>query len=264
MPFAALLLAATTAVPAVPLTPAGPWIVNVDENMCLLERNYPVADQRITLIFQPLLDLDGMEMYVATADRSDRQYQGLFKASVEPGAQTYTGRYYSVRSPKLNRRMTRIMTERVALDQLKDGDILHVQAKPVDLSFKIARPDKARVALQKCVDDLKKSWGIDPEMASRIVEPLDGNPARYFSTESYPPEAYHAGIYGRVVALLNINPQGTVDHCRIVSSAGSLLNDGTCKVALRIRFKPPRDRDGHALSSTYFLPVRWVLPGAPG
>jgi protein TonB len=95
------------------------------------------------------------------------------------------------------------------------------------------------------------------------VTPLDGNPGRYFTAQSYPSEALAAHVYGRVIALLNINAAGTVEQCRIVSSAGTALNNGTCKVAMRIRFKPPRDKEGVALPSTYVLPVRWTMPGAP-
>ena len=261
MPFTSLLLAAVTPAPA--LAPAGPWVVDVEENMCLLERSYPAGDQKVSLIFQPLLDTGGLELYVTTADKSDRQYQGAFTVHAGAAAQVFTGKYYSVWSAKSRMRLTRLMATRDMLDQLKDGDTLDVQAKPVSLAFKIVRPDKARLTLQGCIADLKKSWGIDDELASRVVEPLEGNPARYFNPSSYPPEAYQKGIYGRVIALLNISSEGAVEHCRIVSSAGTALNDGTCKVAMRIKFKPPRDKDGKPLPSTYTLPVRWVLPGAP-
>ena len=261
MPFAALLLAAVT--PLVPLAPTGPWVVHMEENMCLLERSYPAADQKILLMFQPLLDLGSMELYVITSDRSDRQYTGAYKASIEPGQHTQTGDYFSVVTPKTTSRTTRLTTSRAALDNLQDGDTLHVEAKPLNLAFKIIRPDKARTALQGCIDDLKKSWGIDPAVASQAATPLDGNPARYFSPSSYPPEALAKGIYGRVIALLNVDAAGAVEHCRIVSSAGQALNEGTCKVALRTKFKPARDKDGKGLASTLLLPVRWSLPGMP-
>ena len=120
------------------------------------------------------------------------------------------------------------------------------------------------MALTSCVDGLKKAWGIDPADKDRAATPLEGNPARYFGTSDYPPEAYRSGIYGRVIALLTIDAAGAVSNCRILSSAGPALNAGTCKAAMRIKFKPPRDMDGKALPSTYILPVRWVLPGSPG
>lgn len=261
MPLIALFMAAST--PAVTIAPTGPWIVRGEENLCLLERSYPVDEQKVSLVFQPLLDLPTMDVFIIRPDTSGGQYEGKFTASINADGEVFTGKYYSVSVPKTKTRLTRLMIDRGVLDRLKDGDALHLQAKPIDLSFRIVRPEKARVALQNCVGDLKKSWGIDPEMASRVVTPLEGNPARYFGPSAYPVEALHAGVYGRVVAMLNSAADGSVEHCRIVSSAGTMLNEGTCKVAQRIRFKPPRDEDGKPLSSTYLLPVKWMLPGAP-
>jgi TonB family protein len=261
MPIAALLLAATQA-PAVPLTPGGPWVVQMEDDLCRLARSYPDARGDASVVFQPLLDLDTAELFVITDDRSARQYSGRHTTVLEPDGRSFTGRYYSVHDPKTKRRLTRLTIDRALLDQLKDGDALHVQARPVDLAFRITRPDKARTTLAGCIDGLKKSWGIDPAVTARAVTPLDGNPARYFGSSSYPQEALSRGIYGRVVALLNVAPSGTVEHCRIVSSAGTALNEGTCKVAMRIRFKPARDKNNQPLPSTYVLPVRWSMPGA--
>lgn len=264
MPLPLLVLAATAA--PLPLKPSGPWIVQVEDNMCLLERNYPIGKgpAKQVLIFQPLLDLPTMDFYVMS-DRgsSGQQYLGKFTVRIEPGARSYTGRYYSVASDKSGNRVTRFTLERAVLDELRDGDVMTVQARPVNSSFAIVRPDKARPALTGCIADLKKAWGVDTDDAARIATPLEGNPARYFNADSYPPEAYSQGIFGRVVTLLNVGTQGQVEKCRIVSSAGKALNDGTCKVAMRIRFKPARDAAGTALASTYVLPVRWVLPGSP-
>jgi TonB family protein len=232
--------------------------------MCLLQRHYPTEKGKVTLIFQPLLDLPSMELFVLTADKSDRQYTGDFNVQVDPGARSYTGRYYSVHMPGGDARLTRLSVDRVALDGLRDGDTMTIQAKPVGGSFAIVRPEKARPALDKCITDLKKSWGVDPDRDARAVTRLDGNPARYFNFDSYPAEALSKGIYGRVVALLNIAPDGTVSNCRIVSSAGKALNEGTCVAARRVRFTPPRDADGKPMATTYLLPVRWVLPGSPG
>jgi TonB family protein len=262
MPLFTMLLAAAVASPPA-LAPVGPWVVQVEESMCLLQRGYPVGDKKITLVFQPLLDLDSMDMYIMTDDRSSRQYTGTFINRQEPGSQSWTGKYFSVKMPTDQMRLTRLSAERQMLEQLKDGDILQVQAKPVNIAFRIVRPEKARVALKGCIDNLKKRWGVNPEVAAQVATPLEGNPARYFNAGSYPMEAERKGIYGRVIALLNVNTAGAVDHCRIVSSAGADLNDGTCAVAKQIRFKPARDKNGTALPSTYILPVRWSLPGAP-
>lgn len=260
MPLVPLPLLAAVTPPT--LKPAGPWIVRAEENLCLLERVYPVADQRVSLVFQPLLDLPAMEVFVVAGDdKARRQYSGSFEAGVEPGTRAYQGSYFSVVSPASKLRLTRLSTERVMLDELKDGDTLRIRTKPVDRSFAIVRPDKARAALATCVADLKKAWGIPSVDNAQTATMIEGNPGRYFSTDLYPAEALREGIYGRVIALLSVDAQGTVANCRILSSAGAALNAGTCKAAMRIRFKPARDANAKPLPSTFVLPVRWVLPG---
>lgn len=261
MLIATAILAA--AVPAtLPLQPNGPWIVREEENICLLERNYPVGNDRVSLIFQPLLDLPAMELFVVNDDRNGgKQFAGEFSATFDPQPQKYTGRYSSLVTARTKVRVTRLSIGRVALDQARDGDTLAVKAKPIDLRFVIRRPDQAKVALKTCVDKLKKAWGIDPDEAIKTATELQGSPAAYFSAGDYPKEALAKGVYGRVVALLNIDATGTVSACRVLSSAGALLNAGTCRQAMKVRFKPARDKDGKALPSTYILPVRWVLPG---
>ncbi|WP_419808426.1 energy transducer TonB [Sphingomonas sp.] len=258
MPLLPLLLAAAAPPPV--LTSVGPWVVNVSENMCLLQRSFPVGEKKVMLVFQPLLDLDSMELYVITDDTSQRQYQGNYTARIGREGQEITGRYYSVWAAASRSRITRLTTDRTVLEHLQDGDTLAIEARPVNLSFRIVRPANARTALQSCIVDLKRSWGIDPDVASRTATQLEGNPAQYFGPDSYPREALRQGIYGRVIALLNTTPAGTVERCHIVSSAGPALNDGTCKAAMRIRFRPARDADGKPLPSTYLLPVRWILP----
>lgn len=257
------LLLAAAVVTSPPTAPSGPWVVAFEESMCLLQRSYPSDKGQTALIFKPLLDLPAMEMFVSTTDRSDQQYSGKFTVRVEPGARAYTGRYFSARAPKSTTRYTRLSIDRVALDGLRDGDTLFVQAKPVNASFAIVRPEKARPALDKCITDLKTAWGIDPARDARAVTSIKGDPGQFFGSDAYPAEALANGIYGRVVALLNVTPDGTVSNCRIVASAGEALNKGTCVAALKVRFTPPRDAAGKAMATTYLLPVRWVLPGSP-
>ncbi len=256
-----LLVAAVTAQPT--LQPVGPWNVRFEDSLCLLERRYQADGQPISLIFQPLLDLQDMELFVVTADKSDKQVVGEYTARLGSG-EPQKGSYFSVLSKQLKLRVTRLSMDRGVLDGMKHGDVLSIEAQPISRAFLIVQPDKAKAALTGCIDDLKKAWGIDPAGKERMAFPLEGNPAKYFGTKDYPSEAWNNGIYGRVIALLNIDNAGAVSACRILSSAGTALNAGTCKAAMKIRFKPARDVTGKPMSSTYVLPVRWVLPGTDG
>lgn len=102
-----------------------------------------------------------------------------------------------------------------------------------------------------------------PEVTSTAgmeVEPR-GNPAAWFTRDSYPPSAVRAGEQGRTVARLDIGPDGKVEKCGIQHSSGSdALDQATCRIALRRgSFEPARDTDGETMSSVYILPVRWQL-----
>lgn len=259
---ALMALALAARPPAAAILPTGPWYVRAEDDMCLLERRYVVGARTISLVFQPMLDLPTMEIFIIDPGRGGSQYQGRYSVTVGSD-EPLTGRYFSVVSTKTKSRLTRLSIERRMFDGLKDGDTLHIEARPVDLDLAVVRPEKARSALQGCTDSLKKDWGLDPAVGAQAVTPLEGNPARYFGSDAYPEAALRQGIYGRVIALLSIDPAGTVSNCRIVSSAGAELNEGTCTAARRIRFKPPVDKDGKPLPSSYLLPVRWVMPGAP-
>jgi len=89
-----------------------------------------------------------------------------------------------------------------------------------------------------------------------------GNPGQYFSSDSYPPAAQRAGAQGRVVARLTIGTDGRVSDCSVVTSSGNQdLDDAVCSISKRrIKFTPAKDQSGNPITSTYTLPVRWVLP----
>ncbi|MEO9133127.1 MAG: TonB family protein [Sphingomonas sp.] len=93
------------------------------------------------------------------------------------------------------------------------------------------------------------------------VEPI-GNPASWFSSDDYPPEARRNNQAGRVSIALSVDPAGKVVGCDVISSSGfPLLDTGTCEVALRNgRFTPARAASGKAVVGTFVIPgVRWQL-----
>lgn len=256
---ATLTAAADPAPPPAPLAAKGPWTVHYEDDLCLMERRFMVGDTELMLAFQPLLDLPTVEISVIGPDANTRLAVGKFIADLAASGQHFTGEYFSAMSnTKPGTRVTRLTIERAALEGLRDGDVLHIQAKPIDLSFAIAKPDKAIAALAACSLDLKRAWGVPLDQPAHPVETAI-NLWEYFSPDVYPHEALSQGISGRVVTLLNISAVGKVSACRVLSSAGVVLNAGTCKVARTIRFKPARDAANTPIASTYVMPVRWVL-----
>ena len=57
----------------------------------------------------------------------------------------------------------------------------------------------------------------------------------------YPAEARHAGVDGRVILVLSIDPAGRVISARVLSEPGSGLGEAARQAALRFRFSPALD-----------------------
>jgi len=91
---------------------------------------------------------------------------------------------------------------------------------------------------------------------------LKGNPGQYFGADNYPPAAIRAEEEGRVVAKLTVGTDGRVTGCVVTTSSNSSsLDQATCRIAQsRVRFSPALDATGNPVTSSYTLPVRWVLP----
>ena len=251
-----LLLAANPA-----LSPVGPWRVKADGNGCLLNAPYRDGEKDLSLVFKPLVGLPENELSVIASDPTPRQYAGSYKLSVEPDGSSHTGRFFSIMSADAKLRITRLTVSGPFLENLDDAQVVRIKAFPTDSRLQLNGINQGKELLTDCIVKLKASWGIQ-ENSNITTEPkVIPASLRYFSSDHYPAEAVALGVYGRVVALLNIDSAGTVKGCHIVSSAGPSLNAGTCRSALKMTFEPARERDGKPASSHYYLPVRWVMPG---
>jgi len=110
-------------------------------------------------------------------------------------------------------------------------------------------------------------WTLQTEAAPQIALPLKskgvalGNPASWFSTDSYPAEARRLRQAGRVGIALTINAAGQPVECTVVSSSGyAALDNGTCQLAMeRGRFSAPRDANNMPVPFRYEIAPTWVL-----
>lgn len=246
--------------PPPPLPPEGPWIVEAEDNLCLLSRGFGPAESRVTLGFQPLFLAKTMEMLVLTRDISTDQRGGDASVTIGENGQPLKAGYISVPLPG-QRRLTRLTVSSDVMAALPTASLVTVKAGKMVWFVRLGPTDKALRALDGCQRDLLRSWGVDPALVTEELAPrMAASAARYFGPDAYPPEAQRAGVHGRVVTVLGVDAAGRVSDCRVVATAGDVLNAATCLAARRIRFTPGHDAAGKAAASIYVLPVRWVLP----
>jgi len=78
--------------------------------------------------------------------------------------------------------------------------------------------------------------------------------------EIYPRAALEQDLQGVVIFAVQVAADGRVRACGIIGSSGfAELDDGTCTLAMTMRFEPRRDESGRAVESAYRTRVTWVL-----
>jgi TonB family protein len=88
-----------------------------------------------------------------------------------------------------------------------------------------------------------------------------GNPGDWFPADAYPPEAKAAGLQGRTAFAIDVDAQGRVTGCNIVTSSGSpLLDSTTCNLlVINGRFNPAHDAGGRAVPGVWTSAMVWQL-----
>lgn len=81
--------------------------------------------------------------------------------------------------------------------------------------------------------------------------------------EIYPAAARDNDEEGQVIVSVRIDRAGTPTECALVKASASLaLNDGTCALAMTMRFQPVRDERGNAIESYWNGNIFWLLADA--
>jgi TonB family protein len=255
LPLLAIAALLATAADKPPLEPNGPWVVEAEEAMCLLTRAY--GPDKVLVGLQPLFNLPDMEVNVITRPGgSQRLGKGKLRFGEGPA---FTGGYLGVKLAD-GRRFTRPTVPAEAFAAVGQAGTMTIDAPPVRVTVAIVRPAAGLKAFARCQDDLLRSWGVDPAAMApdHAARPID--PAKAFRPEDYPKEALQQALIGRVIAVLTVGADGAVTRCRVVASAGKLLDDATCARAQTVRFEPGTDAAGKPAASAYVMPVRWQVP----
>ena len=132
------------------------------------------------------------------------------------------------------------------------------------IQLQLGPMDKAFGALEKCVDDLMSTWGIDVakhRSLKREVIPK-GNPGNWVNTADYPIKMLRQGQPALVEFRLDIDEKGKPIGCHIQQTTRPLEFDNAVCVSLmrRSKFEPAIDADNNSIRSYWKSTVRFSLP----
>jgi protein TonB len=88
---------------------------------------------------------------------------------------------------------------------------------------------------------------------------LDG--PSFMVNNDYPREALKLRQEGNTSVSLQISAKGKVTDCRITGTSGSKsLDDATCSIMSKLKFKPAVDAEGDVIEGEFVRQMAWTLP----
>jgi Gram-negative bacterial TonB protein C-terminal len=118
--------------------------------------------------------------------------------------------------------------------------------------------------LRDCVDDMIRSWGIDPQVQQNLSarpQPT-GNPGTWVTSGDYPMKMLRERQNAHIRFRLIIGVDGKVISCAVQSAAGPTdFRDWTCDlIKRRAKFPPALDATGKPVKAYWSSSVRWGVP----
>jgi TonB family protein len=265
--------------PATVLQPSGPWRLDQPPNTCDLQRDYAAGERGVTLWISRAA---GPGTYdIALVGSGVPKLPGRAKVSVrlDPQGRSQAFEFASMKAPRQPGRLLRGDDIGAALfaDLSADQQLTFAPDKGAALSLGLSGAKAAFASMQKCYEDLLRSWSVDPAgvtppgaggnpgvvVAQRMDMPRQSVPPdSWVSFNDYPSIALREERGGTVVMALSVNPAGRVESCRVVvSSAYEPLDRRSCEVMImRAHYTPATGAAGEARAATAIERIRWVIP----
>lgn len=117
-------------------------------------------------------------------------------------------------------------------------------------------------AVRQCIDNLVKSWGLDPAVIARLQSrPMPINtPSKWLSPNDYPASAVRAGKSAFVAFRLMVDEQGRVTGCAVQNvHHDEAFSKLTCDLLTkRVRLTPAIDADGKPVAAYFISRASWI------
>lgn len=278
------------------VAPSSKWLLDYGEGSCSLRRLFGTGKQQIRLEFQQASPGIGMTLAIASESiaKNSPVYRteigfgpdafGTFeneaiRAEAKNNEQVLIAGVVAIRRDWMMNKPTKKQTAeelmKIAADWPKPGKAEIEEAEKRASTLTIHQKGGLHVTLQTgsmaapmrlmrhCVDTLLVSWGIDPAVEASLksrAKPI-GSPGKWVESSDFPANMLSNGQGAVLRFRLIVNPDGTVDNCRITSGAGHKdFWDLTCNlIAKRARFSPAIDSNGNPVKSIYSNSVYWDL-----
>jgi len=268
------------------IEPTSQWVLDYADEHCSLARTFGSDDTAATLRISSYGSWNVFETFLAgpliprgigpygsvriafPPDTEKRDLVFVLKgtANAQPAVSfdTYFGPYDARNKGK---RLIGDDRMRAILDRDRPYPQFDAQIDRITLNFDNAAPMTLHVenmapplaALRACVDDLYKSWGLDPSVQkalSRRAQPLPLTVAEL--ERHYPANELGKGTNARVRVRIKIDPSGQPTSCVVETKSTDELFRKTVCDHLKGGFEPALDNGGRAVESVFFTAVNFM------
>ncbi|MBU6396107.1 MAG: energy transducer TonB [Sphingomonadales bacterium] len=265
------------------LEPADGWVLNYAKDSCRLARTFGEGDEKVVLILDQFQPADRVDLsLVGKSFASSSIVKIPVAASFGPdlGAGKFSDALIGVIGA--NRDQILMMGARDLLNRpyMKSPDFetrpafqttpeqeaaiteLQVRTSTRTLTLHTQSLAQPMAAMRKCLKDLVRDWGFDPEQQAALKKraaPLN-TPTDWVRKMKAMPRAVVNGQSAVIRFRLMVDPQGKPTQCFIQNATLSAeIAKTTCDILIKgARFSPALDSEGKPIASYYTNSMRWL------
>lgn len=271
------------------LSPSSKWNIDYAEDSCTLGRTFGEGENKSLLTFRRFSPSDSPRMVISGLPFKTRRNKVTYQFGIdkiERDRVIFNGTRGDAPALIFNGQIDIVpLTEQQLLERKKayenDDFFLVEKIKPAPITDDIttllisglSRTPvllqtgafiKPMAALDKCIDDLVTTWGVDAEKHKSLMQPVlpTVSPQRWLNSSDYPTSLLNKGNQGIVNFRLIVTPDGEVESCHIQLSTRPVgFDEAVCqKISKRAKFKPALDAEGRPLKSFYTNTVNFRIP----
>jgi TonB family protein len=259
------------------LTPSGHWSLDYGDHACTLSRQFTSAEGDVLLQIEQYIP--GHELTVILSGRPISSGRDTVSLAVEPGVS---------RVPENQRRGRNGSIPYIRFSDsllpdppqdLKAGDAVALQGYAAaeasvtrlsvgrglirPISINVGAMDEPLALMRSCVDDLVRSFSMDPALATVPRTPATPSVESFASRipANYPRAMLQRRRSARVRVVMQISPDGTVERCHAHNPEPyPEFELAACDVMTRhARYTPARDAAGIAIGGFDSMEIVYSL-----
>jgi len=255
------------------LQPTGPWHLYYLPNTCAAER--PFGEHILRLEIAPIGDATPLIIVGPGRSSESRQFDSLVELSGGASPIKASSLIYGT-SKKGRRGITTVLAPSDAA-RVSNSRWLRLRTLGIGPASKRMEPSRTPVfsaefeigstvglakELAKCIDDLRRHWGIVngelPKPATNAKLNLQG----IFRSSDYPRDAMNADQTGGTTFLLMIDEKGSILDCLVKETSGVASLDAMGCQVIKERAKvakPAFDAAGKPTKTVYVASINWDI-----